>query len=267
MPEHQDQLQHAIGMLSQRSNMLRQRQRFSVLLSLKFVPPQNPIPNLTGPNQLTRPSNPTANDCYNAVDNYPACANTTWIMYNVFDGPDFCCEPGQIASTQNGYGLCEPAGVAVPSNLLAPSVSQDTAAAPSTTIATTETETQVTGTATATATATVAVASTTTAATGANGTVAPSSKTSAVGTTMATTGSPAATGANGTVAQSSKTSAVGTTMATTGSPAAGSPSGSESASVSVSAKTGGGVGVSNSPTVVGAVFALCFGVGVAVLMG
>lgn len=232
--------------------MLHQRRQCSVLLSLKSValppPPPNPIPNLTEPNQLKRPSNPTENDCYDAVTNYPACANATWIMYE--DSHEyFCCEPGQIASTENGYGLCEPAGVAVPPNLLAPTISQDTVAAPSTTIATTETETAVTGTATATATATAGVVSTTTAATGATSTAVSSSA-----------------GANATVVMPSlQTSAVGSTMATTSSPAAGSPSGS--ASASVSAETGSSVGASNGPTVVGAVFALCFGVGVAVLMG
>jgi hypothetical protein len=73
-------------------------------------------------------------------------------------------------------------------------------------------------------------------------------------------------GASATVVRpSSQTSAVGTTMATIGSPTTGSPSGSVSAFVS--AKAGSSVGASNGPTVVGAVFALCFGVGVAVLLG
>jgi len=65
-----------------------------------------------------------ATDCGTAVENFPVCANSTWIM---FVGPEsgyFCCEQGQtgVDPTTGRDGLCEPAGQVVPTNLLAKTV-------------------------------------------------------------------------------------------------------------------------------------------------
>jgi hypothetical protein len=73
-------------------------------------------------------------DCNTAVLNFPACANSTWIMFQEKSGGGyFCCAPGQIGVNPDsglGGGICEPPDQVIPTTLLATIVGQVGAATP-----------------------------------------------------------------------------------------------------------------------------------------
>jgi len=64
----------------------------------------------------------TADDCLEAVLNFPRCASDNQTMFMNGDGGYYCCNPGEIAmnpTTGTLGGLCEPADQTVPKSELA----------------------------------------------------------------------------------------------------------------------------------------------------
>ena len=158
----------------------------------------------------------------------------------------FCCEPGYTASYKPGIGFCEPPGAIVPSNLLAPTVTQDTIAGsqPSTVV------TSLSQTATTEMTATnMATTSTGTTTTGSIYT----NMTNSIASSTSTFTSPA----------QSKGTSVTVITPTVANPAPVSASGS----ASTSGKSATSIGTSNNLAAMDVVIAVCFGVGLMALVG
>jgi len=63
----------------------------------------------------------SAQNCIGQLQNVPVCANTSWNMFGLGDNNYFCCEQGQVGLIpQAGYaGICQAAGLAVASSMLA----------------------------------------------------------------------------------------------------------------------------------------------------